>query len=79
MVVGPLCPKDYTPLAKKREDRVDTYLSDDTLISDSDWHSQLFCPECGGEYTLGSTPKIVENSRGEVCSRFDGRRRRQNN
>ena len=75
-VIGPLCPKDYTPLAEKRGSEVDTNLSNDTLISDSGYHSQLICPECGGEYTLGSTSKIVGDSRGEVSSRFEGMRRR---
>ncbi len=79
MVEGPLCPKDYTPLAKKRGGKVDTHLSNDTLISDSDYHSQLVCPECGGEYTLGPTSKIVQASTDEVRSRFEGVRRRQNN
>ncbi len=75
-VVGPLCPKDYTPLAGKRRDEVDTNVRDDIPISDSGYHWKLFCSECENEYTLGVTPKYIQQSRGEVSSRFEGMRRR---
>jgi hypothetical protein len=75
-VIGPLCPKDYTPLAIKQRDRIETYINDGTLISDSEYHSKLVCPECEVEYTLGKKYKSIKDSRHEVGNRFEGKRRR---
>jgi hypothetical protein len=77
-VIGPLCLKDFTPLAIKDRDKVNTYTRDDTLISNSGYHSQLVCLECKVEYTLGVNPKTIKDSRNEVGSRFEGKKRREN-
>ena len=76
-VIGPLCPKDYTPLATKRGDKIEVHVSYDTFISDSGYHSLLVCPECKAEYNLGENPKNIGDSRLEVGSRFEGKRRRE--
>lgn len=75
-VIGPLCQKDYTPLAIKNRDRIETNITFDTIISDSEWQSKLVCPECKTEYTLGKNPKKLGDSHNEVRSRFEGKRRR---
>jgi len=76
-VIGPLCPKDYTPLATKYRDTIEVNIRGDTTISDSEYHSTLVCPECKTEYILGTTPKEITQSRLEVGSRFEGKRRRE--
>ncbi len=76
-VIGPLCQKDYTPLAiKYRDDRIETSINWGTIISDSAYQSKLVCPECKTEYTLGKNAKKLEDSHNEVRSRFAGKRRR---
>jgi hypothetical protein len=76
-VIGPLCPKDFTPLAIKRNDKVDTHLKYDTTISNSGYHSILTCPECNTEYNLGEKPKTIQSSHDEVLNRFKGKRNRE--
>ena len=76
-VIGPLCPKDYTPLAIKNRDKIETNIKYNTFISNSGYHSQLVCPECKAEYTLGTNPKTLQNSHDEVGNRFEGKRRRE--
>ena len=76
-VIGPLCPKDFAPLGGENRDKITSAISNDALISDSNYHSRLFCPECKGKYTLGAQPKTIQESRGEVRSRFEGKRRRE--
>jgi len=75
-VIGPLCPKDYTPLAIKDRDGINTSISFDTTISTSEYHCTLVCLECNTEYTLGKKPKEIGDSRAEVGNRFEGKRRR---
>jgi len=75
-VIGPLCPIDFVPLGAEKRDRIISNPSEDTVISDSDYHSRLFCPECGEKYTLGTQPKTIRDSRDEVRNRFEGKRRR---
>lgn len=74
-VEGPLCPKDYTPLAIRHLDTLANRASDNMYISDYGY-SRLVCPECKTEYTLGKNQKKVGDSRNEVRSRFEGKRRR---
>ncbi|MFC1955548.1 hypothetical protein ACFLWZ_03305 [Chloroflexota bacterium] len=76
MVIGPLCPKDYTPLGIKDlyGDRIETQIKKDQYISQSTTH--LVCPECHKEYTLIDEGKKLDDSRQEVGSRFLGKRRR---
>ena len=74
-VVGPLCPKDYTPLSTKHNDKIEAYLSFDTLISSSNYHSRLICLECHAKYTLGRKPKKISDSRNEIAVRFTGMRK----
>lgn len=76
-VIGPLCPKDYTPLSVKWGDKTEASVSDDTFISASGYHHQLFCLECKTEYTLGTKAKQIKDSRDEVRNRFEGMRRRE--
>ena len=76
-VIGPLCPKDLTPLGIIHRDKIDMYLRWDTLISGSDYHSQLICPECRRKYTLGRKSKVLSDSRDEVENCFKGKRNRE--
>ena len=70
-----------TPLGTKDRDRVynydkiDTHIRDDIVISESDYHNKLICPECRTEYTLGKNPKKIGDSLDEVENRFLGKRR----
>lgn len=79
MVIGPLCPKDYTPLGEKYRDEFRPRIGDDTFISGLKDDSQLFCLECKAEYTLGKKIKTIKDSMEEVRSRFGGMRRRESN
>jgi uncharacterized protein YbaR (Trm112 family) len=74
---GPLCPKDSTPLAVTRGNRMDTEIKDDFLIQ-IDGSTRLICPECNVIYTLGINDKRIGESRREATSRFEGMRRREN-
>ena len=74
-VVGPLCPKDYTPLCLIDGGKIKMLRYNET-ISDSYHHSQLYCPECKNEYDLG-TVKTTEESKNEVSRRFEGKRNRE--
>lgn len=76
-VIGPLCPKDYATLGTEHYDKISSHPNDDTLISKSEYHSRLLCPECKSKYTLGKQPKIIKDSGNEVRSRFEGKRRRE--
>jgi hypothetical protein len=76
-VIGPLCPKDFTPLAMKKSDKVEANLNYDTTISNSGYHSLLICPECKTEYNLGEKPKTIQSSHNEVRNRFEGKRKRE--
>lgn len=76
-VIGPLCPKDYTPLSTKHNGRIEANLRYDTLISSSEYDSQLVCLECHAEYTLGNNPKRIQVSHDEVVIRFEGMRKRE--
>ena len=58
-VIGPLCPKDYTPLATKHNDEIEVNVDYDTFISKSVYHSKLVCLECKTEYTLGNNYKQI--------------------
>ena len=78
-VIGPLCPNDYTPLALKRREKVDTSINYEVVISDSDYHSKLLCLQCKTEYTLTHKPKQLSDSHNEVRLLFDGIRRRKTN
>lgn len=77
MVIGPLCPRDYTALAIKRRDKIDTRIPDHTVISPDAYHSQLVCLQCKSEYTLGTKSKTIEDSCDEVRNLFEGKRRRE--
>lgn len=76
-VIGPLCPKDYTPLSMKHNNKIEANLKYDTVISNSGYHSQLVCLECHTEYTLGNEPKQINASDAEVAIRFTGMRKRE--
>lgn len=76
-VYGPLCPKDLTPLGSEHSDKIKSSINYDNLVSDSQYHSRLFCPECKSKYTLGAEPKTTEDSLNEVRSRFEGKRNRE--
>ena len=76
-VIGPLCLKDYTPLAIEDRDGIDTNISFDTVVSTSEYHCRLVCLECNTKYTLGKKPKEIGDSRAEVRNRFEGKRRRE--
>ncbi len=75
-VVGPLCPKDYTPLSMEYKGNIQARLRFDTTISGSGYHARLVCLECHAEYTLGKSPKQVQESHDEVAVRFIGMRKR---
>jgi hypothetical protein len=75
-VIGPLCPKDYTPLAMKERDRINTDISYRAIISTSGDDYKLVCLECNTKYSLGTRPKRIVDSRSEVGNRFEGKRRR---
>ena len=77
VTIGPLCPEDYTPLAIKHNDKIDTNVNFDKFISDSSYHSTLLCLKCKTEYTLGTEVKQLQNSRAEVSILFEGKRRRE--
>lgn len=77
VVNGPLCPKDFTPLCTEKRDKINSNPSEDTLISDSDYNSRLFCLECKSKYILGKEPKSMQDSRDEVSNLFEGKRRRE--
>lgn len=83
-VIGPLCPKDYTPLATKDyRGSIINHAKFDADISDIPDHLgyhhyfKLVCPECKTEYTLGNNPKKLQDSHDEVRLRFEGKRRRE--
>ncbi|MFC2035274.1 hypothetical protein ACFLUJ_04020 [Chloroflexota bacterium] len=76
-IIGPLCPKDYTPLSTKRYDKIIANLSYDTIVSSSEYNSRLFCLECHTEYTLGDDSKSIQASHNEVGVRFVGLRKRE--
>jgi hypothetical protein len=76
-VIGPLCPKDFVPLGSECRDKIQSNINYDKLVSDSEYHSRLFCPECKGKYMLSKNPKTTGDSLGEVRSRFEGKRRRE--
>lgn len=76
-VIGPLCPKDFTPLGcVRRNDKIEN-LNCNNTISDSDYSYRLICPECRNKYTLGKEPKTIRESEDEVRKRFEGLRRRE--
>ncbi len=77
VVIGPLCPNDFTPLCTEDRGQINSNPSEDTLISDSDYNSRLFCLKCKSKYTLGTEPKSIEDSRDEVNNLFEGKRRRE--
>lgn len=77
IVVGPLCPKDFTPLSTEHRDKIEPNVRHNTFISDYAGHSRLFCTECKSKYTFGSEPKSIEQSKEEVRNRFEGKRRRE--
>jgi hypothetical protein len=75
VAIGPLCPKDSTPLVIKRGNNhiSITQYEEHSRISES---VPLLCLECNGEYTLGTSSKTIEQSRNEVETRFEGMRNR---
>lgn len=77
VVHGPLCPKDLTPLATKFGEHIDTNINYDKTVSSWGGHSKLVCPECNAEYVLGEKSKSIKDSLNEVRSRFEGKRRRE--
>jgi hypothetical protein len=77
-VIGPLCPKDYTPLAFQRGDKVDTNIKYNVLISNTSYYPQLVCLQCKTRYIFDeTTPKTVQDSHDEVRVLFGGKRRRE--
>ncbi len=77
-IIGPLCPKDYTPLAIENHDgRIEANMDYDKRIWTSGYNHMLVCTECNAKYTLGKKPKQVRNSRNEVYNHFEGKRRRE--
>ena len=77
IVAGPLCPKDFARLSAECHGKIINQVDDNTLVSDSEYHSRLFCPECKGKYTLSAESKYICDSRDEVRNRFEGKRRRE--
>ncbi len=75
-VIGPLCPKDYTPLSMKHNDRIEAGVRYDTTISISGYHSQLVCLKCHTEYILSNEPKRLQESHDEVAILIIGIRNR---
>jgi hypothetical protein len=75
-VIGPFCPKDYTPLSVKKNHKIEANLRFDTSISAS-YYAQLVCLECHTEYTLGKDVKKIQESFDEVVIRFEGMRMRE--
>jgi hypothetical protein len=75
-VVGPLCPKDFTPLSIKTSHDIQANIQYNTWISPS-YYSQLICLECHTEYTLGNKAKQIQASHDEVAIRFTGMRKRE--
>ncbi len=76
LVIGPLCPKDYTPLAVKEGGKINTDISRRVIISTSGDDYRLVCLECNTIYSLGTKPKRIIDSRNEVGNRLEGKRRR---
>ena len=76
-VIGPLCPKDYTPLSLKYRDNIEAKLNFGTTISSSGGNYQLVCLQCHTTYSLGKNPKRVQESYDEVAVRIIGMRRRE--
>lgn len=77
VVIGPLCPKDLTPLGSEAHGKIQSSINFNKPISDYEYHSRLFCLECKSKYTLGAEPKTPEDSEDEVRKLFDGKRRRE--
>jgi len=76
-VVGPLCPKDFAFLGIEHNDKIESHPKWDSIISRSEYHSRLICPECKSKYTLGKQMKTLQESHDEVYNRFEGKRRRE--
>lgn len=76
-VIGPLCPDDFAPLCSECRDKVQSDIDCSKLVSDSEYHLRLFCPECRKKYILGENPKTTGASLDEVRSRFEGKRKRE--
>ncbi len=77
LVIGPLCPKDFTLLSIEHSGEITDIRTDDIYISDSPYHSRLYCSECKGKYLLDTKSKNLKKSRDEVRNRFEGKRRRE--
>lgn len=75
-VEGPFCPKDLTPLAMTQNDRVETHVDYQRVISGAVYEYRLFCLQCKAEYLLGDNPKRLKNSHDEVYKLFEGIRKR---
>jgi hypothetical protein len=76
VVKGPLCPKCKTMLCTERNGEIDSNPREDTIISDSSYHSRLKCLKCDKIYLLGTKQKTIKQSDNEVATLFEGKRRR---
>ncbi len=85
---GPFCPKDKCLLGIRDRNGLEQVRADyhnnvvvsdapyDTFVHGSGSFVILFCHECKAEYTLGANPKNLGQSREEVETLFEAKRRR---
>ena len=87
--LGPFCPKDNCQLGlrdRKGIEQVRAGEHNDVVVSNSPYDTFvkgsynfaiLFCHECKTEYVLGTAPKCLGQSREEVETLFEAKRRRE--